>query len=131
MVRFPKKNSTSKYRSSLEDYVIADLKFRNINFKYEATILQYVKPITKHRYTPDITLDNGILVEIKGYFTSSDRKKHLLVKEQYPDLDIRFVFGNSKNKLNKNSKTTYADWCEKNNIKYADKTIPRDWVVTN
>jgi hypothetical protein len=131
MVRFPKKNSTSKYRSSLEDYVIADLKFRNINFKYEATILQYVKPITKHRYTPDITLDNGILVEIKGYFTSSDRKKHLLVKEQYPDLDIRFVFGNSKNKLNKNSKTTYADWCEKNNIKYADKTIPRDWVITN
>lgn len=131
MVRFPKKNSTSKYRSSLEDYVIADLKFRNINFKYEATILQYVKPITKHRYTPDITLDNGILVEIKGYFTSSDRKKHLLVKEQYPDLDIRFVFGNSKNKLNKNSKTTYADWCEKNNIKYADKTIPRDWVTTN
>ena len=131
MVRFPKKNSTSKYRSSLEDYVIADLKFRNINFKYEATILQYVKPITKHRYTPDITLDNGILVEIKGYFTSSDRKKHLLVKEQYPDLDIRFVFGNSKNKLNKNSKTTHADWCEKNNIKYADKTIPRDWVITN
>jgi len=131
MVRFPKKNSTSKYRSSLEDYVIADLKFRNINFKYESTILQYVKPITKHRYTPDITLDNGILVEIKGYFTSSDRKKHLLVKEQYPDLDIRFVFGNSKNKLNKNSKTTYADWCEKNNIKYADKTIPRDWVITN
>jgi len=131
MVRFPKKNSTSKYRSSLEDYVIADLKFRNINFKYEATILQYVKPITKHRYTPDITLDNGILVEIKGYFTSSDRKKHLLVKEQYPDLDIRFVFGNSKNKLNKNSKTTYADWCEKNNIKYADKTIPRDWVIIN
>jgi hypothetical protein len=111
--------------------VIADLKFRNINFKYESTILQYVKPITKHRYTPDITLDNGILVEIKGYFTSSDRKKHLLVKEQYPDLDIRFVFGNSKNKLNKNSKTTYADWCEKNNIKYADKTIPRDWVITN
>jgi asparagine N-glycosylation enzyme membrane subunit Stt3 len=131
MVRFPKKNSTSKYRSSLEDYVIADLKFRNINFKYEATILQYVKTMTKHRYTPDITLDNGILVEIKGYFTSSDRKKHLLVKEQYPDLDIRFVFGNSKNKLNKNSKTTYADWCEKNNIKYADKTIPRDWVITN
>ncbi|CAB4140335.1 endonuclease I [uncultured Caudovirales phage] len=131
MVRFPKKNSTSKYRSSLEDYVIADLKFRNINFKYESTILQYVKPITKHRYTPDITLDNGILVEIKGYFTSSDRKKHLLVKEQYPDLDIRFVFGNSKNKLNKNSKTTYADWCEKNNIKYADKTIPRDWVIIN
>jgi hypothetical protein len=128
MVRFPKKNSTSKYRSSLEDYVIADLKFRNINFKYESTILQYVKPITKHRYTPDITLDNGILVEIKGYFTSSDRKKHLLVKEQYPDLDIRFVFGNSKNKIYKKSKTTYADFCEKHGLKYADKIVPKDWI---
>lgn len=49
-------------------------------------------------------LDNGILIEIKGYFTATDRKKHLLVKEQNPELDIRFVFGNSKNRIHKNLK---------------------------
>jgi hypothetical protein len=56
-----------------------------------------------------------------------DRKKHLLIREQYPNLDIRFVFTNSKAKINKGSKTTYADWCDKNSFKYADKLIPKEW----
>ena len=63
----------------------------------------------------------------KGRFVLEDRKKHLLVKQQHPELDIRFVFSNSKNKINKKSKTTYADWCEKNGFKYADKVIPDEW----
>ena len=37
----------------------------------------------------------------EGYIKREDRKKHLLVKEQQPSLDIRFVFGNSKNKIYK------------------------------
>jgi len=128
MVRFPKKNSTSNYRSGLENTVIEDLKKRKINFQYEKKIVLYTKPITHHKYKPDIILDNGILIEIKGYFTSADRKKHLLVKEQNPNLDIRFIFGNSKNKIHKKSNTTYADWCNKNKIKYADKFVPADWI---
>ena len=99
MVRFKKKNSTSNYRSGLEDTVIEDLQKRNINFQYEKKVVLYLKPSTKHKYKPDILLDNGILVEIKGYFTANDRKKHLLVKEQNPELDIRFVFGNSRNRI--------------------------------
>lgn len=131
MVRFKKKNSTSNYRSGLEDTVIEDLQKRNINFQYEKKIVLYLKPSTKHKYKPDILLDNGILVEIKGYFTANDRKKHLLVKEQNPELDIRFVFGNSRNRIHKKSKTTYADWCNKNNIKYADKFVPAEWINNN
>jgi len=42
-------------------------------------------------------------------------------------MDIRFVFTNSKNKINKKSKTTYGMWCEKNGFKYADKEIPDSW----
>ena len=128
MVRFKKKNSTSNYRSGLEDTVIEDLQKRNINFQYEKKVVLYLKPSTKHKYKPDIMLDNGILIEIKGYFTATDRKKHLLVKEQNPELDIIFVFGNSKNRIHKKSKTTYADWCDKNNIKYADKFVPAEWI---
>jgi hypothetical protein len=49
------------------------------------------------------------------------------VKKQHPELDIRFVFTSSKNKISKASKTSYADWCDKNGYKYADKFIPDEW----
>ena len=42
-------------------------------------------------------------------------------------MDLRFVFNNSKAKLSKKSKTTYADWCNKNGFKFADKLIPDEW----
>lgn len=124
-----RKKRTSNYRSGLEDSVIKDLEFRKVNFKYEKRVILYFKPSTKHKYTPDIELDNGVLIEIKGFFKREDRKKHLLVKEQQPKLDIRFIFGNSKNKIYKGSKTSYADWCIKHGFKFADKIIPKEWIL--
>ncbi len=123
-----RKKRTSSYRSGLEETVINDLKQRNVSFKYEQRVVCYFKPATKHKYTPDIELDNGVLIEIKGFFKREDRKKHLLVKEQQPSLDIRFVFGNSKNKIYKGSKTSYADWCTKHGFIFADKIIPNNWI---
>jgi hypothetical protein len=73
-------------------------------------------------------LENGIIIETKGRFLVADRKKHMLIKRQHPHLDIRFVFSNSKQKLNKASRTTYADWCNKNGFQYADKEIPVHWL---
>jgi len=58
----------------------------------------------------------------------SDRVKHLLIREQHPELDIRFVFSNSGNKLGKKSSTTYAQWCDKYGFKYADGFIPVEWT---
>jgi hypothetical protein len=72
-------------------------------------------------------LSNGIIIEAKGLFEIDDRKKHLLIKKQYPQLDIRFVFQNPSNKIYQGSKTTYADWCKKNEFKYATKLIPSSW----
>ena len=128
--KFPfRKKLTSNYRSGLEENVINNLKQRNVSFSYEQRVVCYFKPATKHNYTPDIELENGILIEIKGFFKREDRKKHLLVKEQNPNLDIRFIFGNSKNKIYKGSQTSYADWCNKNGFQYADKIIPNEWVI--
>jgi len=123
-----KKKQTSKYRSGLEEGVINNLTYRKVNFLYETTVVGYSKPPTNHKYTPDILLDNGIIIEIKGFLDLEDRKKHLLVKEQNPELDIRFLFQNSKNKINKGSKTTYADWATKNGFKFADKIVPDEWI---
>ena len=116
------------FRSGLEEDVAKMLTEAGVPFTYEETKIKYIKPASEHQYTPDFVLDNGIIVETKGRFLIADRKKHMLIKRQQPHLDIRFVFSNSKQKLNKGSYTTYAQWCVKNGFMYADKTIPQDWL---
>ena len=116
------------YRSGLEEVVDSTLKQRNIDGEYEKHKIKYTIPATDHTYTPDFRLPNGIFVETKGRFVIEDRKKHVLIRKQHPELDIRFVFQNSKNKIRKGSPTTYADWCIKHGFIYADKTIPQEWL---
>lgn len=116
------------YRSGLEESVDALLKQSGIDGQYEQHKVQYIVPVSYHEYTPDFRLPNGIFVETKGRFVLEDRKKHVLIKQQHPELDIRFVFQNSKNKIRKGSPTTYADWCKKHGFLYADKTIPQEWL---
>ena len=115
------------YRSGFEHKVSGELTEAKIKFEYEVTVIPYIKPETNHTYTIDFTLPNGILVETKGRWVLEDRKKHLLIQKQHPELDIRMVFQNSKGKIRKGSKTTYADFCNKNDIKWADKSIPTSW----
>ena len=115
------------YRSGLESKVSAQLSEAGVDFEYETFKIEYQVNETR-KYTPDFRLPNGIIVETKGRFVAADRKKHLLVQQQHPDLDIRFVFSNSKAKLNKGAKSTYADWCQKHGFLFADKTIPEEWL---
>tara|TARA_R100001443_G_scaffold3451_4_gene10774 strand:- start:7191 stop:7592 length:402 start_codon:yes stop_codon:yes gene_type:complete len=115
------------YRSGLEQDTAKFLKKRRIGFTYEEMKIKWIDPKIK-TYTPDFVLDNGIIIETKGRFISPDRAKHLAVRDQYPELDIRFVFTNSKSKLYKGSKTTYGMWCNKYDFKYADRYIPEAWL---
>lgn len=117
------------HRSGLEDKVSEQLKDADIEYEYEQYYLQYEIPAKTHKYTPDFVLANGIIIETKGIFDVDDRQKHLLIKQQYPYLDIRFVFTNSKTKISKQSKTTYASWCEKHGFLYSDKYIPSAWLA--
>ena len=87
----------------------ADLGKRKVDFQYEKISFDYVPKI--RNYTPDFYLpESKIYIETKGRLTTNDRVKHLLIKEQHPDLDIRFVFVNANNKISRTSKTTYANW---------------------
>ena len=135
MLTKPKKNSFSNvtrksgYRSGLEEVVARQLVGRDIPFEYETLKIKFSKPPKSCTYTPDFILPNGIIIETKGRLMPEDREKHLLIKAQYPELDIRFVFTNSKNKINKGSPTTYREWCDKNNYKWADRVIPREWFL--
>jgi hypothetical protein len=116
------------WRSGLEERVAEQLDQLGVEYTYEKLKLKYIKPASEHVYTPDFVLPNGIIVETKGRFLAADRQKHILVKRHNPELDIRFVFSNSNAKISKASKTTYAMWCRKNGYKFADKTIPEEWI---
>lgn len=131
----PKETSRSAwqrgYRSGLEIKVAKQLELANVPVIYEQEKLNYEWPPRSSKYTPDfkiLTSDGGYFyVETKGRFLASDRQKHLLIKAQCPDIDIRFVFS-SNQKLYKGSKTTYSMWCEKHGFSFAFKTIPESWL---
>lgn len=129
MSRRPKVSPEARgYRSGLEGRVAQQLETLGIKVEYEAYKIPYVIPESSHKYSPDFVLPNGIIVETKGRFVLADRKKHLLLQSQRPELDIRFVFSNSSAKINKGSHTSYADWCNKYGFIFADKLIPESWV---
>jgi hypothetical protein len=115
------------YRSGLEETIALQLTSLKVPVLYETQKIKYeVNEIRS--YTPDWVLPNGIIIESKGRFVAADRKKHLLIKKQHKELDIRFVFSNSRAKIVKGSKTTYGDWCDKHGFLYADKLIPEEWI---
>ena len=94
------------YRSDFELSIAVAFNRNNIKFKYESERIDYVRYST---YSPDFTIEGkDFLIEAKGLFTTTDRGKHLLIKKQHPELDIRFLFMKANNKLYKGSKTTYS-----------------------
>jgi len=141
MARLRSRHCSSTYRSGLEDNNAKLLKKKKVPFTYEILKIEYIEPASNHIYTPDfvITTKSGktILIETKGIWIYEDRYKHLLIRQQRPDLDIRFVFTRSKCRIAKTSKTTYADICNglgRREFKgvtwqYADKTIPSNWLL--
>lgn len=116
------------FRSGLEEVIAEQIARQGLPVAFESVKIRYTKPVTPSKYTPDFILPNGIIVETKGRFQTADRQKHKLIKDQNPDLDLRFVFSNSRQKISKGSKTTYGMWCDKYGFKYADKYIPQEWL---
>ena len=116
------------FRSMFESEVCKKLMDNKIFFEYETLTIPFSVPESYHTYVPDVVLGNGIIIEIKGQLTLANRDKHLYIQRQLPKLDIRFVLQNSKSKLYKGSKTTYAQWLDKHNFLWADKVIPQEWI---
>ena len=115
------------YRSGLEYKISLYLDNLKIKYDYEKLKIEW-EDLAYRTYTPDFVLYNGIIIESKGMFTAADRRKHLAIKTQHPQLDIRFVFENSRRKLRKGAKSTYAEWCIRYDFRYYDRIIPEDWI---
>jgi hypothetical protein len=101
-------------RSKLEARVIDELEAAKVKYEYEAEVWEYEIPARVAKYTIDLKI-NKMYYEIKGYFSADDRKKMKLVREQHGQCFV-MVFDNPQNKITKRSKTTYASWCDANDI---------------
>jgi hypothetical protein len=122
-----KRSSSRRYRSGLESDIADYLKDKQNQVRYERLKIEW-EDLRYRTYTPDFILDNGIIIETKGIFDTEDRRKHLAIREQHPELDIRFVFSNSKAKLYKGAKSRYCEWCDKHEFKWEHRIIPEAWL---
>ena len=114
------------FRSGLEEALEAQLSRAGLPVVYEQLVIPW-DLARRCTYRPDFVLPNGIIIEGKGRFMTSDRQKHIYVKEQHPDLDIRFVFSRAASRISPKSNTTYAGWCTGKGFQYADKQIDPRW----
>lgn len=140
----------NRYRSGYELKIATHLENHRIAYDYEPTIIKYRLPVTGaccakcgsvsvvvvRRYNPDFLISpNGKLnpkgqfyLEAKGKFTSKDRTKMVSVINSNPTLKFRMIFMRD-NKINKNSKIRYSDWCRDRGIEYAVGTaLPEEWL---
>lgn len=118
-------------KGTFEERVIVDLSNRGVSFEYEPDRITY--SVERH-YIPDLRLSDTLYVELKGYFRQDAQRKMKAVKEQHPELDIRFVFQNAAStiqgakKRKDGSKMTCAEWADRNGFVWAEGTVPKEWL---
>lgn len=134
--KFSKKAIARMYgfRSGLEQEINESFQTMGLDSEYEKHILKYIKPVSEHKYCPDFRIVNSkgeiIFVETKGRWVTQDRQKMKLIKQQYPELDIRIIFQNAESRISKTSKTTYGQVATKMGYKWCDyrSGIPESWI---
>ena len=119
-------NRKGKYKSGLEATTAELMAKANLRAEYEPDTFPYVK---QSHYTPDFKIRDNVFIETKGEFSPSNRANMLAFREQHPEIEIRFIFGNSNNRLYRGSKTTYKEWADRHGFKWADirEGLPTDW----
>ena len=105
-------------RSKLEIKLGEMLTDYDVNWLYETSKIKYIIPASNHMYTADFTLPNGILLEGKGVLADyQERTKYVLLKQQNPEIDLRFVFDDPNKKCG-GMKMTHSEWAIKHGFKY-------------
>ena len=116
----------TKYRSKLEEKVVADLHERGLMPRYEPCSIPYTMT-SYHSYTPDLQIGD-VFVEIKGYWSGPDRKKFLAFMRSNPDVKIFVAFQDPKVKLYRDSRTTLGKWATDKGIPWCQTPIPPKFI---
>lgn len=113
-------------RSGPERSLDLQLRASGLVYSNEAIKLPY---ILSYNYIPDFYIPSlDMYIEVKGYFRRDDQAKMKAIKQQHPELDIRFVFQEADKKI-AYGKITNAQWAEKNNFPWAEGRIPDEWFL--
>jgi hypothetical protein len=140
-VALEKAELESGVRNKLEAGLEQQLKSAGIEYGYETLKVPFTVPAREAKYVSDFSFRfSNIIIEGKGHFGGSGRdiaknsaerrKKYLLVKEQHPELDIRFVFHRAKTPIYPRSPTTHGQWATDHGFKWSDKgVIPPAWII--
>lgn len=123
------------FRSGFEARFARGLERDGVPNRYESVTLEYTVPAKTRRYTPDFEIEmpdgTKFLVELKGMFTSDDRKKLRCVRTCHPDLDLRIIFYRASSRITKLSRTTYGQWATDNGFPWAELPkgdgLPLSW----
>ena len=122
-----KESIENGFRSKFEFDFSKELVKLGLHAEYEADKFKYTQPEITRSYCPDWKIREGVYIETKGNFSSSDRKKILWFRESNPDIKIYMLFMRSINTLSRLSTTKYSDWCDKNNVEWADIKDKKKW----
>lgn len=134
-----------RYRTEFEALTAEYLLSRDISFEYEPARLRYKDKDGRKRITqPDFHLKpksndphGGMFVEAKSLLKHDHLSRYEHLKEQRPDLDIRFVFEEPDRTISHYSvddgggetrAVSYAEWADMNGFKWAGETIPNAWI---
>lgn len=131
-------------RSKFEKNVAKILSSKGVKYEYEAYQFPYTEPLRKNKarcmdcgstqlvregwYTPDFYLpESKLFIETKGRFTAADRRKMVSVIRDNPQDRFVMLFMRD-NKIHRNSKTHYSDWCMEQDIDFAIGEPKEDWL---
>jgi hypothetical protein len=147
MARRKRRTPREPYRSNYEDDIAHWLEDNGIDFTYETYSYEYTAPVRKNRsrcedcgsknlvhegwYTPDFFVGDNLVVEAKGRFTATDRKKIKAVRDTVPELKDKLVMMlMCDNKLSKLAKMRYSDWCDNEGIDWVVGTeLKKEWLT--
>jgi hypothetical protein len=120
----------TRFRSSAEAEVAADLTQRGVAWEYESERVFYAIPYT---YVTDFTLPEEvtvtgepIYVECKGWLRPEDKRKLLAIRTDNPGMDLRVLLYRGQDK--QGTPTKDAKWCNRNGFKWAHRRVPDSWL---
>lgn len=114
------------FKSKFESAVWKELRKHYTSCKYEPDKHEYIQPVIHRKYIPDFKMGKNFYIEAKGKLDLATRQKMVWFKDSNPHITIVFLFMNAGNKITKRSKTTYAQWAEKNGFLWLD--YRKDWI---
>lgn len=111
------KGKLEGFRSEFEKDVAQ--KLQPSGFSYEPTQIPYTVP---RKYTPDFMYNEGettYYIECKGFFRAGDTQKYKAIKDSLSwTEELIFVLMKPNQRVNKATKLTMCQWCDKHSIKW-------------